>query len=355
MSKLHKFYRDIVLVSVALIYSYSSLHAQKRNINLGAYYFDGWTGIYPSLITESLKRDYSQRQPKWGWITSSQRIMNEQIILASNSGLSFFSFCWYNNLANKNKRLNDALQYYLKSPNNKRLGFSLLIANHSGAEIEPAEWDELTDKWLTLFRNRNYFKINNLPLISFFSVKSLVTKFGSPENVKHALYSFRLKAKKAGFQDLIIAACVSPSKEEIDEATVSGFDTLTGYNYHGSGLDKSKNQQVPIDSMRVIEEKVWTRISYLSKLRYIPPITLNWDPRPWANSSNKYATAPYFVGFSSESVYRSIKAYIEWASKRPNDSRVAILYAWNEYGEGAYLTPAKNGDNPLKGLKRAIN
>jgi hypothetical protein len=31
-----------------------------------------------------------------------------------------------------------------------------------------------------------------------------------------------------------------------------------------------------------------------------------------------------------------------------------LVYAWNENGEGAYLTPSKNGDNFLEGFKKAV-
>jgi hypothetical protein len=34
---------------------------------------------------------------------------------------------------------------------------------------------------------------------------------------------------------------------------------------------------------------------------------------------------------------------------------ILLIYAWNEYGEGAYLTPTKDGTSYLKGLKKAIN
>ncbi|SEJ16228.1 hypothetical protein SAMN05216327_106412 [Dyadobacter sp. SG02] len=35
--------------------------------------------------------------------------------------------------------------------------------------------------------------------------------------------------------------------------------------------------------------------------------------------------------------------------------RLALIYAWNENGEGAWLTPGKSGLNPLTGLKAALS
>ena len=74
--------------------SISKSEKMHKSVRFGAYYFDGWTGIYPWHITPELVKSFPNREPKWGWITSSQEVMNEQISLASKSGLSFFSFCW---------------------------------------------------------------------------------------------------------------------------------------------------------------------------------------------------------------------------------------------------------------------
>ena len=42
---------------------------------LGAYYFDGWSGI-TFHITEHLKKNYPEREPTWGWVTSTKEIVD---------------------------------------------------------------------------------------------------------------------------------------------------------------------------------------------------------------------------------------------------------------------------------------
>ena len=40
--------------------------------------------------------------------------------------------------------------------------------------------------------------------------------------------------------------------------------------------------------------------------------------------------------------------------KTPKE-KIALLYAWNEYGEGARLTPSITAkDNPLNGIKKGL-
>jgi hypothetical protein len=34
--------------------------------------------------------------------------------------------------------------------------------------------------------------------------------------------------------------------------------------------------------------------------------------------------------------------------------KIGLLYAWNENGEGAWLTPGKTGLNPSLGVKKAL-
>lgn len=71
-----------------------------------------------------------------------------------------------------------------------------------------------------------------------------------------------------------------------------------------------------------------------------------------------YSTGkPYFTGCRAKSVKASVKGMINWMNANPNlmtAERIGLLYAWNENGEGAWLTPGKTGLNPLTGLKSAL-
>ncbi len=325
---------------------------------IGAYYFDGWTGTYSNHITKSLVDSFSVREPKWGWLTSTQKIVDKQILEASKVGVSFFSFCWYMNSTKtpEMEPLNRALGFFRQSKYNSRLKYCVMVANHEGHEIEENDWDLASDYWLELFKDQNYLMVNDKPLIIFFSLSSLVKKFGSPQNVKNSLERVRQKAIKSGLKGVQFSICLYPSKNMVELADSCGFDILTGYNYHSVGF-KQNEQKIPIDSLRAAERKVWDLFKSFGKLNYIPVSTLNWDPRPWSNRTNNYDKAPYYIGFSAESVYRSVKNCIEWMNSNTEyitKEKIAILYAWNENGEGAWLTPGKNGFNPSDGLKKAI-
>jgi hypothetical protein len=333
--------------------------AQTKDIKLGAYYFDGWTGAYPYHITDKLVNEFPERKPVWGWLTSTQTIIDKQIQLANNAGLSFFSFCWYYKGKNdfKSEPLNRALGLYLNSDYKYKLKYNLLVVNHKGFAIGPKDWDLLTNAWISYFKSATYLRVDNKPIITFFTLRGLLTEFGSVDKVKEAFNSLKIKAKLAGLEGVTIAVCSHPNEKDVKLAADCGVDVLTGYNYQDAGFTIKQNQ-IPIDSLQNGEYRYWNRFKQISNLVYMPVSTINWDPRPWANAENGYDNKPYYTGFSQASVKRSITKSINWLNNNANRTtkeRIILLYAWNEYGEGAWLTPSTNDTlNLLNGIKQAL-
>jgi hypothetical protein len=280
--------------------------------------------------------------------------------MASTAGLSFFSFCWYypeyNHQDFRNDPLNHALSLYLIAPNRASLQFCLLIANHQGQIIGPQDWPAVTNEWVRLFKQPNYLQVAKKPLISFFSVSTLLSTFGSPGAVHEALDTLRYKARLNGLEGVSIAACVSPTLESVLEAKICGFDLVTGYNYPTIGFEDKKIEH-PVNSLENSSLQIWNRFK-TSPLPYIPVATLNWDPRPWATETNSYAKSVRYTGYNWYSVYHAVKALRDWITQNPNATtkeHIALLYAWNEYGEGAWLTPAQNDSlHLLYGIKKAL-
>ncbi|WP_443939720.1 glycoside hydrolase family 99-like domain-containing protein [Pedobacter sp. MW01-1-1] len=331
----------------------------QNKVQIGAYYFDGWTGVYPYHLTKSLQDNFSEREPKWGWMTSSQAIMNKQIQEATNAGLSFFSFCWYYPDGKKytTEPLNNSLNYFVKSPISKRMKFCLMVANHQGFLINRANWSSVCSEWLGYFKKSNYLNVAEKPLLIFFSLQTLIDGLGGVDAVSNGLDSLRIAAKDIGLKGVSIAVCIDGNPKNTALAKACGFDLLTGYNYHQIALNSAK-KEVPIEKLQISEMNLWSSIANQTTLPYIPVTTLGWDPRPWANKSNKYDTAPYYAGLSPLSVANSVSNCIKWLrtnKAKTTKEQIALLYAWNEYGEGAYLTPSKNGTNLLKYIKKTIS
>jgi hypothetical protein len=353
----------LIIISMKSSRKIPNLHRfdfRQNNIKIGAYYFDGWTGLTPH-ITEDLKLNFPERKPKWGWITSTPSIMKAQIDEASKYGISFFSFCWYyvrfDSTNVKKQPLNQALSLFLIAPNRRKLDFNFLVANHEGSRIGPRDWEFVTSLWISYFKAPEYLTVNGKPLLTIFDFKDLIVEFGSPNSVKVALERLRLKAKLKGLAGVNIAACVSGDASEAKLAKECGFDILTSYNNHNSGFT-SKLPTVPIDSLTAATVKVWNTFKS-QNLPYIPSITLNWDVRPWGKINKANVASARYVGFSSKSVFSQVSAVKDWVRRNPSivtTEHIAVVYAWNEYGEGAWLTPSMNNkNNYLKSLKQALD
>jgi hypothetical protein len=350
----NKLTNGIVLIALLLV-AMRPIFILPTTAKIGAYYFDGWSGT-TFHITEDLKKNYPEREPKWGWVTSKQEIVDEQIALAADAGLSFFSFCWYFSEKQKYEDiiLNKALEYFKKSKNYKKMEYCLLVANHAVYNIGPEGWDEVTKIWLNEFRQPQYLHVDGKPLLVFFEYNSLIKNFGSEQAVKGAFEKLKSLAVKSGLKGVTVAICTASSDGAL-VAKACGPDVITGYNYHSVGFIDGQ-LPTPIENMQMAEKKLWDKLGG-TDLKYIPVSTVGWDPRPWANDKNKYLEKPYYTGFSAESAKKSVEGLTDWINKNPKavtTEKIGFLYAWNENGEGSWLTPGKTGLNPLTGLKQVL-
>lgn len=349
-----------ILTSTLVLPLLSLSQGITDEFKVGVYYFDGWTGK-TGHITPRLKGTMGDRKPVWGWVTSTPSVMQKQIDLAAQAGISFFSFCWYFKRSNDSisvadSPLNNALNLYLKAPNRNRLNFSLLVANHKEFSPKASDWSKVCEYWCDLFLNSTYQKVEGKPLITFLSISGLVEAFGTPENVRQAFDELRSIAQSRGMNGVSVAACVDPTPSVIKLAEQCGVDILTGYNYHENGFGRNKSEVVPIDSMTSREPMVWNWLAQIGTKPVIPVITLNWDRRGWDNNSIKFSQR--FTGYSPISVKNAIVKCKNWVNTHSAEvvrERVAMVYAWNEYGEGAWLTPSNTFKNRLlNGVKDGL-
>lgn len=324
-------------------------------VKLGAYYFGGWYEnshhLKPALVN-----DHPERKPTWGWVTQTQDIMVKEIDAAANAGLYFFSFCWYFNTADlsENRPATQAINRFASASNKKRLKFCLLVANHDGYRINPQNWPQLKEHWKKWFADEAYLKVDGKPLIIFFDINNMITNWGSVQKLKDAFNSFREEVKSAGLNGVAIAGCPSPTSQNgINYAVQVGCDALTGYNYHTAGF--SPEMSTPVGNMASAEyNTLWPKFVNAGPY-HIPVSTLNWDVRPWSDTPE---TEKYFTGFSKASVANSVAGIKKWILENPNTAtkeKLGILYAWNEYGEGGWLTPSESlKDSLLQGLKEGL-
>jgi hypothetical protein len=344
--------------------SFAESAPSTAKVCAGAYYFDGWTGSTDRIhLTPRLRDEFSDREPIWGWRDGSLPVVEEQIACAADHGLSFFAFDWYwPEGADKHTPLNTGLDLYLRATNRQRLQFCLMVANHGGFRIGPADWDAVSDVWMRLFKEPTHLKVEGKPLLIFFLPGELRRAFGSSAAVKAAFDKLDAKARAAGLPGVCIAACARPGPQnnwdDLADLQAQGYSSLTGYNYVGHPR-KGPDRIQPFSRMVEGHQDIWDGFAARSPLPYMPAITTGWDRRPWEDASNPKTQGLYYPDRTPLQLADFVRGAIRWMDVHPDKTtkeRILLLYAWNENGEGGYLTPTKGmGDAYLKVVGSALN
>lgn len=336
----------------------------KGDVKVGAWYFGGWSFPpdeegYTFHISPTLVNEYQEREPLWGWREDDSKIMEDQIDYAANAGLSFWGFCWYENTLVEDPKLmdnlNNALDLFLQAPNSQKLDFLLL----SCFPVSPVNWEKLCEKTISLFEQPNYLRVDKKPVMVFFNTEELIKGLGGLEEARKNLEAYREKAREAGVGEILIGARVAPDIINAGyEANYNfcGFDFVT--TYHQSDFGRVSEGANDYGSLIEADQKTWERLASNNNMLYLPTLSAGYDMRPWAADHPTVPASDYwFTGVTSERIANHLQGGIEWIQENENKvlGNLFIMYAWNENGEGAWLTPTKaNGTDRLDAIKEVL-
>lgn len=341
-----------------LAYSADQAHKQSRpaaqpRATLGAYYFDGWAGEHrlkddpkepwaanaPTHLTRRMLEEFPEREPVWGWRDDSLAIVERQIDLAADHGISFFAFCWY--YYPTKKAIDDdpkhiGLKLFLQAKNRDRMKFCLLVANHAGFLLSgPDDWKKAAEAWMPYLTHKQHLTVDGKPLVIIFNPGN-----GSREGFE----ILQSAAKKAGLPGLAIAAC-GPGDPK------TGFTHRTHYNIVPGYAGESKSHKYA--ELVAAHQQTWKGTP---QQPYIPEVTAGWDKRPWEGPRGlNQPTGSYFPDRTPEQFAGFLRSAIDWMDKHPDQTtkeRLVLIYAWNEFGEGGYIAPTK-GDPEAAYLRAA--
>lgn len=326
--------------------------AVKPRATVGAYYFDGWGGRnrladtapwakgMPTHMTKRMLDEFPDREPLWGWRGDSQAVMEQEIDLAADSGLSFFAFCWYfkaDPAVVRADSKNDCVERFLKAKNNSRLSFTLLVANHAPFELKTtADWEAAIKMWLPYLKSPRCQRVGGKPLLILFKT--------NPAD-KAGLALLQDAARKAGLPGVAIALCgFGPS---------SLYGYTTRYNVNGGWEKGFERHRYP--ELMANHKKSWA--GTLTQ-PHIPCVASGFDRRPWEENKNG-RFCWYYVEGTPDLFAENVKDAIKWMEANPYKStaeKLMIVYAWNELGEGGYLMPTKGEPQGkyLKALKEVL-
>jgi hypothetical protein len=366
-------------------YYFPNYHVDPRNEKVHG---KGWTEW--RLVEHARPRYKGHVQPKtplWGCDDESDPLaMARRIDAAADHGVDFFIFDWY--WYDDGPFLERGLEKgFLNAPNNSRMRFCLMWANHDWQNIHPARYRQQAQTLCPglvkpetfaaitrhavacYFKHPSYFMVDGCPYFSIYEIETFVKSFGSVAKARAALDDFRRQAREAGFPGLHLNGVVWGEPVLPGEKTPAdigrlvadlGFDSVTSYVWvhHWS---PGRSGTVSFETVREQYFSFWDKALSTFKAPYYPNVTMGWDSSPRVVQSETwepdagYPFTPIIEG-NTPAAFREALALtrqrLEQASGGP---RIVTINAWNEWTEGSYLEPdTVNGFGYLEAVKNVF-
>ena len=366
------------------VYYFPNYHVDPRN---EAVHGRNWTEW--ELVRRGEPKFPGHHQPKvpsWGYEDESDpAVFANKIDAAADHGIDSFIFDWY--WYDDGPFLNRGLEKgYLRAPNNEKLKFSLMWANHTWIDIHPAKsnipphvlypgevtrdtFERIMDYVIEFyFKHPSYWKINGCPYFSIYELHRFIKSMGSLFRAKLALDAFRGKVKKAGFPDLHLNAVlfgvqILPGEETMknpeQQLEFLGIDSVTSYVW----VHHATMPEFPATDYRYMAqaaEEHWYRTGRESRLPFFPNVTMGWDSSPRTCQSDIFSNAgypftPILVNNTPEAFRESLIAVRKFMDSQTGGKKICNINAWNEWTEGSYLEPDMvNGMGYLEAIKEVF-
>ncbi len=358
-----------------------------RPYEIAAYYFPqyhtdlhndiwhghGWTEW--ELVKAARPRFPGHQQPivpAWGYFDESDPVWAaREIEVAANHGITTFLYDWY--WYEDGPFLHDALnQGFLNAPNQDRLKFALMWANHDWLDIHPAlssnrpatlalgrlsrrAFEKMTNYIIEHYFSRpNYLTMDGKPYFSLYEIGNFIASMGGVDAAHAALEDFRYRTQAAGLPGLHLNAVVwgltiLPSEMQMhDPASIVsqlGFDSATSYAWtHHYLPDGDTFPHAHYRDAAHANYKAWSHYADLLPVPYYPNVSMGWDPSPRTVQSDVYEFRGYpwtsiYDGNTPQAFRESLQQAKAFVDRHHEQHKMVTLNAWNEWTEGSYLLP----------------
>jgi len=318
--------------------------------------------------TPRFEGHYQPKIPLWGYeMDDDPKVMEKWIDAATDHGVNVFIFDWY--WYDGGPFLENSFNNgFLKAENTEKMKFYIMWANHDvrknywnvykykddtsllwDGAVDLENFKIIVDRVINqYFKQPNYFKIDNKPVFSVFSIDNLIKSFGGLEETKEALDYFRAETKKAGFSNLHLQLIGhgAPNGNRIKNIETLGANSVTKYNWGGPH---------PEDYIQWGVESIERRNQWDSALSipYFPNASIGWDDTPRFPRKGKEDVVHF--NSSPESFAAFLQKAKEYCDDHPEQPKIITIFSWNEWVEGSYLLPdMKYGFGHLEAVKKMI-
>ncbi|MBN9391573.1 MAG: glycoside hydrolase family 99-like domain-containing protein [Chloroflexi bacterium] len=368
------------------VYYFPQYHSDPTN---DIWHRPGWTEW--ELVKAARPRFEGHRQPiipAWGYFNEADPAWAaKEIDLAADHGITSFIYDWY--WYEGKPFLQDGLEKgFMAAPNNQRLKFGLMWANHRWVRIfnniaheEPPlladgavdrpNFDRMVEYVVkTYFRHPGYFKIDGAPYFSIYELGTFIEGLGGLEAAKAALDHFREYTKAQGFPDLHLNGVtwgfqVLPSEVKVEDPAriveYLGLNSVGSYVWiHHTDLGTKSFPTAPYEEIAEDNYRVWEEYTRTFPVPYMPNVSMGWDASPRTNQEIPFQKAPYpwtnvIVGNTPAAFEEALRKARDFIDAHDLNPKMLTINAWNEWTEGSYLLPdTDNGTGYLEAIKRVF-
>lgn len=345
-----------------------------------------WEFVYGAKAKKPGHRQ--PRVPLWGYEQENDPIVLARKIdacLAAGVNVLIYDWYWYEG----KPFLEEGVNAFLKAPNNERMKFALMWANHTIDD----QWDKtvpvkckdkngyynvralatvsldefknvLVPRWINYFKKPNYYKINGKPLFQVFCPNELIGWFGGVDKVKEAFEYFDQKAREAGFEgvELQCQNGALGSEESANNLSKVGFTGAFCYNWM-EFVPFSGSYYQDYTGMKDMDYKEWgeacfakfeDRAKKLKQFQFYPNITCGWDSNP---RFPDYVYIPVTLNNTPERFEYFLRKAKAWADANipSHKPKLIVINALNEWTEGSYIEPdTENGYGFFNAIARVF-
>ncbi|MDR3625963.1 MAG: FG-GAP-like repeat-containing protein [Ignavibacteriaceae bacterium] len=300
---------------------------------------------------------YPDRRPVTGFYKEgSPEVMDWDIKMAVDNGISFFLDCWFRTESSVGKHdvtaiydhwINGLAQAKYKSQIKFMIMWITLDFPGISGGIKDKEdfLNNLVPYWIShLFKNPNYLTIDNKPVISFFYSPSFINECGGQDSAKDAITKFRQMVKDAGFADLIILGqwCTDDYiTHDNSDWKYIGADYSNAYHWpsyvSGAFPVKSNSGYYSDEQSITVEEYCWKGQDEHSVLPKFVTCSMGYDDSPWGGKMKYFRLTPD----NYATLLDDAKNLIDKRDQNSLESKLIFLDSWNEMQEGHYIYPTE--------------
>ena len=286
----------------------------------------GWDRINP----------WVQRKPLLGWYDEGSReVVDWELKWMAEHGIDYQMYCWFRPSNSVGKAIKDPYagealhEGYFNAKYQDRVKFTIMWENGASRAMNSADFrNNIVPFWIEYyFKNPNYLKIGNKPVISIYGLKGMMDDFGnSLTNVKDEIDYLRTACQAAGFSGAIVLTSYSGiDNTEMANRTTAGFDYIYSYGWGMDSINTSY-QQSQLQAQRTANQ-----------INVIPSITVGRDDGAWGGYHNGTMRP---VDFGNLLAWAK-NTYMPLLPASSLGQTMILLGNWNEYGEGHFIAPSE--------------